>query len=316
MNFTERMFEESTRAAKTRYWLISDLQQRDPVFAERYFTEAIRDFKSLALNIDGVCYLGDAAEGIDLPKLEAMISMQTALLESLGVPIFYVMGNHELDYYHYARANSLKPYIPFYEAVRNRPLWHCVPRVSDFWFAHETPFFTMLFFSDHASEDGSWAASHQFLPKDAAYPYKRSDFEAVRDSFADNGKAVFTFSHCAFPGGNRPSEFLEQLLPLPRNFRAHFHGHAHIGDAAWAGENLYRQIACTVNSPVMQYDISSLDHLRGTTVRSAVFDYYGDGEYGVFFRDHMNHLWETACVSSHDTESSGVPERFTVPAQK
>ena len=51
------------------------------------------------------------------------------------------------------------------------------------------------------------------------------------------------------------------MMPLPENFRAHFYGHAHIGDGHWAGENLYRQIAGTENSPVCQFNISSLDHI-------------------------------------------------------
>ena len=48
----------------------------------------------------------------------------------------------------------------------------------------------------------------------------------------------------AFCGGNRASEHLSTLLPLPHQVKIHFYGHAHIGDYAWAKENAYRRISC------------------------------------------------------------------------
>jgi len=48
--------------------------------------------------------------------------------------------------------------------------------------------------------------------------------------------------------------------------------------------------------------------MRGTTVRSAFFDYYGGGEYGVFFRDHCNGRWEQIFLSEHDAKSAGIPD--------
>lgn len=312
-SFADAVFSEAAEHVRTRFWLISDLQQGNPRFAEQYFTAAMRDFHAVGTKIDGVCYLGDAAEGIDLDALEIMIGMQIEGLESLNVPIHYVIGNHELDYYRRCRRQKMPPRIPFYEMVKGRPLWRLIPDQEDFWFAQEMPEYTMLFFSDHASKDGSWCATHQSLPPEpelAVYPHKKEVWQAVRDRFGASGKPVFTFAHCAFPGGNRPSQFLEQLLPLPDNFRAHFHGHSHIGDAAWGGENLYRQIAAVNDHAVLQFDIASLDHMRGTTVRSAFFDYYGDGEYGVFFRDHLNARWEHFFLSAHDAKTAGIPDRF------
>lgn len=307
---SDELFTISTARKKYRFWLISDLQQRNPAFAERYFRFAMDDYKLLNAKPDGVCYLGDAAEGIDLNDIRSMIDMQVSQLDALGIPIYYVMGNHEFDCYWKCLEEKKHPFIPFYETVKNRPNWHVIPDQETFWFAEEKPEFTMLFFSDHASKDGFWGATHQFLPESEKYPHTKEVWQAVRDRFANTGKPVFTFAHCAFPGGNRPSQYLEQLLPLPDNFRAHFHGHAHIGDAAWAGENLYRQIAAVNDHAALQFDISSLDHLRGTTVRSAFFDYYGNGAYGVFFRDHINHRWEQSFLSEHDAKSAGIPDRF------
>lgn len=316
-NFLDDIFRDSSERRHTRLWLFSDLQQANPVNAERYFTAAMQDFELIGTKLDGICYLGDASEGKNLDDIQTMIQMQLKFLDALDTPVYYTIGNHELEYYRYALEHDLPPTIPFYEAVRSKPNWHLVQDQEQFWFAAELPEFTMLFFSDHAAKNGDWYAFHEKLPDPTGpfkfrgrYPYTKQDWLAVRDRFGAQTKPVFTFAHCAFPGGNRPSEFLAQLLPLPQNFRAHFHGHAHIGDRQWAGCNLYRQIAAVDDHPVLQFDISSLDHLRGTTVRSAFMDYYGDGQYGVFFRDHLNHRWEQFFLSAHDAASAGTPERF------
>lgn len=312
MNTIDRFFDIASERTHKRFWLLSDLQQYDPARAEKYFQTALRDFRGLALKIDGICYLGDAAEGIDEKAVESMIAMQVAGLESFGVPVYYVMGNHEFDLYRKQMGDGPGPHrVPFYEAVHGRPLWHSIPTLDSFWFAEDAGEFAMLFFSDHAGRNGEWLAYHQFLPQAGeGYPYTADDWRRVRDRFAAIGKPVFTFAHCAFPGGNRPSQFLEQLLPLPPNFRAHFHGHAHIGDADWAKQDLYRKIACVNDQPIEQYDIASLDHLRGTAVRSAIFDYFGDGEYSVFWRDHSNARWENCDLVRQNPREAGIPEKF------
>lgn len=311
-NLIDIIFQEATKRCHTRFWLISDLQQSVYERAERYFSIAINDLNNISTKLNGVCYLGDASQGTDLEVIDRMIAMQMDKLDSLALPIYYTIGNHEMDYYRrYLKPNNLPGgRIPFFEAVKSRPNWHLVKSQEDFWFSEEMDEYTMLFFSDHLAKDGSWLAFHEHMPEpDCGYPYTKADWEAVRDRFAGD-KLVFTFAHCAFPGGNRPAELLAQLLPLPSNFRAHFHGHAHIGDAKWAGKNLYRQIAAVDDQPILQFDVASLDHLRGSTVRSAFFDYYGNGEYGVFFRDHVNARWEQYFISTQDAQSAGIPEQF------
>ncbi|MBO5762393.1 MAG: metallophosphoesterase [Lentisphaeria bacterium] len=310
MSFSlDTIFRSAQKEARHRFWLFSDLQQSEPERAERYFKAAVSDFKQLDSGAEAVCSLGDAAEGSDPVKLQIMIDMQIRELDSLQLPVYHCLGNHEFDYYRAALAQGKTPQVPFFEAVKGKKNWRLVPSFSDFWFSEEFPEFTMLFLSGHASADGSWQADHQWLPDSPDYPFTQDVWTRLKERFADTGKPVFTFAHCAFPGGNRPSNILARMLPLPRNFRAHFYGHAHIGDALWAKENLYRQISGLDDSPVCQFNISSLDHWRGTTVRSAFFDYYGDGEYGVFFRDHLNHRWEQCFFSAHDARSVGIPEQ-------
>ena len=304
--FIEAVFREATKHIHTRFWVISDLQQQEYERAERYFSIAINDLNHIGHSLNGVCYLGDASEGKDLENINRMIDMQLEKLDSLCLPVYYTIGNHETEYCRHNK-NGI---IPFFDAVHKRPNWHLVQSQEDFFFHEDMTEYTMLFFSDHVAKDGSWVAFHEGMPaKYSPYPHTKAEWEAARDSFAGD-KPVFTFAHCAFPGGNRPAALLAQMLPLPKNFRAHFHGHAHIGDAEWAGQNLYRQIAAIDNHPILQFDVASLDHWRGTTVRSAFFDYYGDGEYGVFFRDHVNHRWEQFFISAHDARSAGLPERF------
>ena len=312
-NFIDTVFQEATKRFHTRFWLISDLQQGIYSYAERYLSIAIDDLNNIPTRLDGICYLGDASAGRDLAEINRMIAMQLEKIDSLGLPVYYTMGNHETDILRHGLLHSDVPCsrIPFFEAVCNRRNWHLIKRREEFWFSEDMEEYSMLFFSDHAAEDGSWVAYSERMPESGSgYPYTKADWEAVRDRFA-GGKPVFTFAHCAFPGGNRPAALLAQLLPLPANFRAHFHGHAHIGDAKWAGQNLYRQIAAVDDHPILQFDVASLDHWRGTTVRSAFFDYYGNGEYGVFFRDHLNARWEQCFTSAYDARSAGTPERFS-----
>lgn len=310
MSLTDDFFALASKKTQKRFWLISDLQQRDPVRAKRYFETALADYRTLNLKVDGICYLGDAAEGVELSDLEKMIDMQISGLEQFQLPIYYVMGNHEFDYYRKCVNEKIPPRIPFYEKIHSRPLWHCTANPEEFYYMANQGEFIMLFFSDHAAKDGSWLASHQFLTDAPNYPHSPEKWRQVRDEVGRCGKTVFTFSHYPYPGGNRESQYLAQLLPLPENFRAHFYGHAHIGDGDWAAENLYRKISGTNHNPVNQFDVASLDHLRGTTVRSAFFDYCGNNEYSVFWRDHLNRRWEDCYVQSVNPRESGIPEKL------
>lgn len=303
MSVINELINTSSQKALTRLWLISDLQQREPQNAEKFLSCAMNDFKNaVKLPVDGICYLGDSSEGIDREKIDCMTSMQIQQFELLHVPIYYAMGNHELDFYKHApHQDGSAPELPFYNAVKTLPLWNCISSQEDICFFHDFGCFFSVFLSDHASSHGDWYATHGC--GNGTYPYTSEDYQKINERIAAAGKPVFLFSHYPFPGGNRPSDLMAQMLPLPQNVRAHFYGHAHIGDAAWAKENLFRKISCVENQSIMQFDISSLDNLRGSTVRSAFFEYYGDGEYSVFWRDHKHALWEDFFLSRKDSYS-------------
>jgi hypothetical protein len=155
----------------------------------------------------------------------------------------------------------------------------------------------VLFLSDHAHPQNRWASTHGLVHADAgAYPHDARAYRAVRDRIAAVRGPVITCGHYAFAGGNRPSPLLDQMLPLPSNVRLHLYGHAHIGDAAWAGKDLYRKIACVDHHPIVQCDVASLEDGRGSAIRSAVLEIYRDGSMGVYFRNHTTARWEESLV--------------------
>ena len=94
----------------------------------------------------------------------------------------------------------------------------------------------------------------------------------------------------------RPSRLMDQMMPLPGNIKLHLYGHAHIGDAAWAGKDLYRKIACVDDHPIVQADIASLEDGRGSAIRSALLEIYADHSLGLFFRNHSVKRWEEMLV--------------------
>ncbi len=97
---------------------------------------------------------------------------------------------------------------------------------------------------------------------------------------------VITASHYSYQRGNRASEHLSKLLPLPANMKIHFYGHSHIGDYDWAKENAYRRIACIDWHDIPQINVSSFEHIRGQACRSVFLHIYEDHSFGIFFRNH------------------------------
>ena len=83
--------------ARNRLWLISDLQQSIPENATMCMKTAVDDFKRLTLPCQYIFYLGDAVEGHDRAYIEEMTGMQFEKLDPLGVPVVYIIGNHDFD---------------------------------------------------------------------------------------------------------------------------------------------------------------------------------------------------------------------------
>ena len=289
-----------SRSAKRRFWVFSDLQQHDPENARRCMHAGVEDFLSLELPVDAACYLGDSTESADLPHLREMADMQVEELARVDAPVWYVMGNHEFDFQRWSTPPPAgRTEIPMRDRVLREPQWHTTASVRDWLLVADFGGVALALFSDHAAEDGSWIAVHGGAHgASGPVPYPDPDAPArARAKIAALGKPVFTMSHYAFPGGNRASDLMALLRPLPPNVVAHFYGHCHIGDFKWGGQDCLRQISGIDGSAVTQFDVASLENRRGNAVRSAILEWYGGASYGVFFRDHTAHRWEKAFVA-------------------
>ena len=85
-----------------------------------------------------------------------------------------------------------------------------------------------------------------------------------------------------------------RIFPLPKNVKIHFYGHAHIGDYIYAEKDAYRRISWVDWHDIPQIEVSSFEHIRGNTCRSVLLHIYEDDTFGIFFRDHDNHIF-TEC---------------------
>ena len=282
---------------RRRFWVFSDLQQSDPDNARHCMTTGVEDFLSLGLAVDAVCYLGDSTEGSCLPHLQEMSDMQVEALSRVDAPVYYAMGNHEFDYFRDSDRASVR--IPIRERILGEPQWHTTASVRDWLLTADFGDVALCLLSDPADPSGAGFTTHGIirgLAEDAPDPHGDEPL-AVRERIAALDKPVFTMSHYAFPGGNRPSPLQSRMLPLPPNVVAHFYGHSHVGDAVWGKENLWRQVSGIDEAPLEQFDIASLENRRGSAVRSAILEWYGGERFGVFFRNHTAGKWERVHVS-------------------
>lgn len=274
-------------------WVLSDLQQSDPVNARKCMETAMTDYHLLGAPADRVWYLGDSIESSDLDHLQQMAKMQQEAFLSLNVPFTYVLGNHDFEY----MRRFSEPVSPFYDLVKATPGWHTTKNLTDLYFTEKLGDFTVFFLSDHAAKDGSWCTGNGRIFGDAsAYPYTQKDADALRKKIAAVPGPVITASHYAFPGGNRTfdAEIIGKLLPLPANVRLHLHGHAHIGDYKWAKQDAFRRIANVDWHDIPQVDVSSLENIRSRFCRSILLHVYDNNTFGIFFRDHDHHRFTEA----------------------
>ncbi len=291
----EQIANRREEKAAVRLWVITDLQQKIPERAEYCMTKAVEDFTALGLKVDAVCYLGDSVEGNDADFIRTMTDMRIRLLSRVQAPKYYVVGNHDYEYFRYHQKNSglNKLILPFYEAVKALPDWHVQDTVTDFCFTEDFGPFQAWFFPDHGDPSGMWHTTNGEIWGDpSGYIYDEAAFAAVREAIGACPKPVLTFSHYAFPGGNRESPLLGRFLPLPGNVRMHFYGHAHVGDSYWAGKDCYRKISAIDNQPIIQVNCSSLENFRGNAIRSVFLEYYEGGEIAVLFRNHTLGRWD------------------------
>lgn len=290
MVMDEQISQLHMRAVR-RIWLISDLQQCIPAQAEAHIRTAVQDFLSLEVPVDLIAYLGDATEGDDEDRIRIMARTQRDVIGQMGAPVYYVLGNHDFDFYRNHRAALSGLRLPFREEMEG--IWHFPVKTEEIAGFVELDPLMLCFFSDHAARDGAWLTTHGVVHGDAStYPYTQDDYRALSRRIGQCAKPVITLSHYAFPGGNRPSDLLSKMLPLPGNVRLHIYGHAHIGDRQWAGKDAFRKIACVDDQAIVQVDVASLEKGRGNAVRSVLLEYYPDRTIGLFFRNHTLRTWD------------------------
>lgn len=273
-------------------WISSDLQLEDPEVARSILTQAIDDVRQMNLPLVGAWCLGDALVGANLPALEKTAQAVVELYERLSVPVRYVMGNHEKDY---CRLRG-KGRFPLHEQVRDRVGWATTGSPSDFYFSEPWCGYQVFFFNDQADPEGKWIATHHKRPEQwpKGYPNKQELWQAVRQEMATSPLPVITVSHYAFPGGQRPSSVLEQLLPLPDTVRCHLYGHAHIGDLVWNKACPWERQHHVDGQDIPQFNVSALESLRSPGSHSAILEFGPAGALQLRIRCHLQRRW-VAC---------------------
>ncbi|MGI6609951.1 MAG: metallophosphoesterase [Limnochordia bacterium] len=273
-------------------WISSDLQLEDPEVARSVLMQAIDDVQQLNLPLVGAWCLGDVLVGSKLPALEETAKAVVGLYEQLGVPMRYVMGNHEKDYCRIRGEGR----FPFHEQVRDRAGWVTTSSPRDFYFSEPWCGHQVFFFSDQADPSGEWIATHHKRPEQwpEGYPNRQELWQAVRREMAASSLPVISVCHYAFPGGQRPSSVLEQLLPLPDTVRCHLYGHAHIGDLVWNKACPWERQHCVAGHDIMQYNISALESLRSPGSHSAFLEFRPTGALQLRIRCHLERRW-VAC---------------------
>jgi hypothetical protein len=262
----------------------------DVEFVRRCWSIALTDFRRLDLPCDQLWYLGDATSA----NLDESAELQMQVLTELGLPVRLILGNHDFDQT-LSRRTPPGLQLPFFRAAQSTPGWKTLASVSDFYFTDELGEFLVVFLSDHAHPEVHWASTQGTVQADAdAYPHDENATSALRELIATAGRPVILAGHYAFPGGNRPSDLLSRLLPLPPNVRIHFHGHAHVGDKSTRIRNYFEKIAWIEGNDIPQVNVSALEDRRGDEIRSAFLELYDDDSLGVFFRDHGRAAWAGA----------------------
>lgn len=258
----------------------------------------VEDIGGLDLGIDAIWYLGDATQGKRSGVVAESVALQRRLLNSLNVPVRFIMGNHDLDCCRDCEPGQ-RPLLPMWEAVREEPNWRTTNSPEDWFFCEEHGDWLIVFLSDHIAEDGRWLVSWNRLlgPQPECYPHQQGAYEALRERIKEWRGPVLIAGHYAFPGGSRGGDresLHARLMPFSANVGLILHGHSHLGDLAWGQEQCYRRVSYVDYHDLVQVNVSSLDRTRGSQSRSAIIDLYADHGVSVWFRDHEDRCWSDA----------------------
>lgn len=267
-----------------RIWAHSDLQLAEPAQAEATLAGAVDDLIGIHWQPDAIWCIGDAHCGVNAALLSKVAKINIAQLTRLHAPVYYALGNHELDL-----VASGIPCVPLHDLALKEPNWH-VARREDFYFCAEFGMFLAVFFNDHLAPDGTWWHFHG-SHHGKGYPYTKKHYDQLRRRISKHHGPVILASHYAFPGGQRPSKQLAQFLPLPPNARAHLYGHAHIGDLVWNKENPWQRKNPIIGDARPQINISALESKRSPGSHSALLELYSNGAIVVKIRCHLERRW-------------------------
>lgn len=268
----------------TLIWVHSDLQLAQPAQAEIILSTAVDDLLELGFDLDAVWCLGDAHCGVNEAALQAVAAINIAQLQRLQAPVYYVMGNHEMDL-----REAGTSVFPLHNLAANKPNWH-VAALDEFYFCAEFNGFLVIFMGDHAAPDGRWWTSHGYINGDG-YPHSLHSYKKLLLLMDDYEGAVIIASHYAFPGGQRPNDLMKQLLPLPENVRLHLHGHAHIGDLVWNKEHPWQRENPITGQVQKQFNISALESQRSPGSHSALLELHSNGSVDLRIRCHLEKKW-------------------------
>ncbi|NLK07458.1 MAG: hypothetical protein GX316_02020 [Firmicutes bacterium] len=269
-------------------WIMSDTHFIEPEDLEIFYS-ALDDIQELEVNLTGIWLLGDIVGGHDMKTLDKTAEIFVEHCESLGVPICYVMGNHEMDI---RRSKGINRF-PIHEAALKRPNWHAACNLTDFYFSKEFLGHRVYFFGDHVAEDAGWFTSHGEVVSEgnAKYPHLPEGYVRLKEEMAHETLPIITAAHYAFPGGQRASGLLDHLLPLPKQVRVHLYGHGHIGDPIWNPIDTWEREHTVKGQDLMQYNISSFETYRTPGSFSALLFGGPDEDLDLWIRCHVEKRW-------------------------
>lgn len=305
-----------TGSVLRRIWVHSDLQTADATLARHLLEQALDDWRRVEVSFDEIWCLGDEVHGPRLDVQEATAEAVMSVLSSTGLPVSYVMGNHEMDL---KRQGGLDRY-PLRELALHRTGWHIGTDLAQPGFTRALGPWLVVFLGDCAAPDGSWWSSHGHRHGKADTIAEREAFEVLRREMAAHPGPVIIASHYSLPGGQRPAENLRWLLPLPANVCFGLYGHAHIGDLIYNAEFPWRRENPVEGSAVRQFNVSALETRRSPGSHSALLEILHDEGCRLRFRCHQERRWLEAfaiprpsAIGNPPGAAVAAPARFALP---